>query len=235
MRHLRHFLFFLYHWLYHRKLVKFWYTSDFSPRCQLEGMNMIGRRTRFSGSLGYGSTMGDDCLLNGEIGRFCSIGHRCTYTNATHPIKAPFVTSSSLFYSISGQKFPMGRSFAQEQLFDEFLFLDAKRGLVNRIGSDVWLGHEVNLIGGIEIADGAVVLSRAVVTKDVPPYAIVGGIPAKVIGYRYDPETIEFLLRVKWWDRSPEWLKQNWRLLTDIEAFKQYFSSEANLQTETSC
>ena len=82
---------------------------------------------------------------------------------------------------------------------------------------------DVNLIGGVEIGDGAVVLSRAVVTKDVPPYAIVGGIPAKVIGYRYDKETINFLLHTKWWDNTPERFEEYWDLLNDIEKLKEYY------------
>ena len=66
------------------------------------------------------------------------------------------------------------------------------------IGNDVWIGERVFIVGGVRIADGAVVLVGAVVSKDVSPYAIVGGVPAKVIGYRYDEETIDFLLKVKW-------------------------------------
>ncbi|MBP3471748.1 MAG: antibiotic acetyltransferase [Paraprevotella sp.] len=94
------------------------------------------------------------------------------------------------------------------------------------MGSDVWIGLDVNIIGGIEISDGAVVLSRAVVTKDVPPYAIVGGVPARIIGYRYDAETIDFLLRVKWWNNDEQWFRENWMLLNDIEKFKRYFKSK---------
>ena len=61
------------------------------------------------------------------------------------------------------------------------------------------------------------------VTKDVPPYAIVGGVPAKVIGYRYDDETIRFMLKCKWWNNQQEWFEKNWRLLNDVEALKEYF------------
>lgn len=61
----------------------------------------------------------------------------------------------------------------------------------------------------IEIADGTVILAHAVVSHNVPPYAIVGGVPAKVIRYRYDDETIQFLLKVKWWNKPIQWLKEN--------------------------
>ena len=102
-------------------------------------------------------------------------------------------------------------------MMEEFLYYDRERELVNKIGSDVWIGLNVTLIGGVEIGDGAVVLTNAVVTKDVPPYAIVGGVPAKVIGYRYDEETIRLLLETKWWNNSEEWFLENWRLLCDVE------------------
>ena len=74
--------------------------------------------------------------------------------------------------------------------------------------------------------DGAVVLAHAVVTKDVPPYAIVGGVPAKVIGYRYDEDTIDFLLKVKWWNKDKKWFKEHWELLCDIDKMKTYFNEK---------
>ena len=69
-----------------------------------------------------------------------------------------------------------------------------------KIGNDVWIGEFVTIVGGVNIGDGAVIATKSVVTKDVPPYAIVGGIPAKVIKYRFDEETIGALLQSKWWD-----------------------------------
>ena len=185
---------------------------------------MIGRNAFFFGTLGYGTELGDKCFLSADIGRFSSIGTNCRYINATHPMKAPFVTTNSLFYSTCGKKSPTGKTFATKQIFDEFRFYDKEREIVNKIGSDVWIGIDVILIGGIEIGDGAVVLTKAVVTKDVPPYAIVGGVPAKIIGYRYDKDTIDFLLRTKWWNNNEEWFKENWELMNDIEKLKNYYN-----------
>ena len=77
------------------------------------------------------------------------------------------------------------------------------------IGNDVWIGYEAVILAGVTIGDGAIIGTRAVVTKDVPPYSIVGGVPAKSIRKRFDDETIVELLRLKWWDWSEEKNAQN--------------------------
>lgn len=81
------------------------------------------------------------------------------------------------------------------------------------VGNDVWFGEFVTVQGGIHIGDGAVIGARSVVTHDIPPYAIAVGSPAKVVKYRFDPDTIEFLEKIKWWDWSQEQISRNyWRL-----------------------
>ena len=97
------------------------------------------------------------------------------------------------------------------------------------IGSDCWIGTGVFLVGGIVIGNGAVVLAGAVVTKDVPPYAIVGGVPARILRYRYDEETINFLLGIHWWDNDKEWFLKHWELLSDIDKLKDYYISSKSL------
>lgn len=89
------------------------------------------------------------------------------------------------------------------------------------IGNDCWINSNVTLISGITIGDGVVVLAGAVVTDDVPPYAIVGGIPARIIKYRYKETDIQWLLEKKWWNRNPEWLKKNWRLFSEMERLQK--------------
>lgn len=92
------------------------------------------------------------------------------------------------------------------------------------IGSDCWIGYDVKVVQGVKIGDGAMVLTGAVVTKDVPPYAIVGGVPAKVMKYRFDEETINFLLECKWWNNKIEWFSKNWLYLSNIEKLKNYYN-----------
>ena len=195
-----------------------------STKCEFEGRNIICKGTTFCGSLGFGSYIADNCNLNAKIGRFCSIGPRCCYINQTHPYKAPFVSTSKQFISMSNKS--GGKTFTKHPVFNEFLFYDQEKGIVNKIGHDCWLGANVTLIGGVTIHDGAVVLANAVVTKDVPSYAIVGGVPARIIGYRYDDETIKLLQETQWWNKDEQWLNDHWDLMVDIDLYKKYFNNK---------
>ena len=89
------------------------------------------------------------------------------------------------------------------------------------IGNDCWINSNVTFISGIRIGDGAVVLAGAVVTKDVEPYAIVGGVRARVMKYRYDSKDIEWLMKIKWWDMDELWIKENWKAFNDIRKLKE--------------
>ena len=73
----------------------------------------------------------------------------------------------------------------------------------------------------MHVGDGAVVLAGAIVVEDVPPYAVVGGVPAKIIKYRYDEQTIAWLLKVRWWDKPLDWLRENWELMCDIDKLRE--------------
>lgn len=214
---------YLYHTYHNRRKVRFWYCSDIAKKSQFEGKNMVCKHARFVGKMGFGSYVGPHSNICADIGRFTSIAGNCNYIAETHPMKSPFATTSPYFYSLDCHKNPENETFAKKQFVEEYLYYDKGREIVNKIGNDCWLGANVTLVGGIEIADGAVVLAHAVVTKNVPPYAIVGGIPAKIIGYRYDEKTIEFLLRTKWWSNNKEWFLEHADLLVDIDKMKKYF------------
>ena len=220
---LKRLLLYLYHKRKNGKLVKFSFSSYISHRSVFEGLNMIGEKASYYGKMGLGSYIGPNSILNADVGRFSSIGPRVRVINATHPMKEPYVTTSPLFFSLDKSKTPLNETFAQEQMIEEFRYIDKERHIDIKIGNDCWVGEGVTFIGGTEVHDGAVILAGAYVVKDVPPYAIVGGIPAKVIGYRYDDETIDFLLYNKWWEKDVAWFKENWKLMTDLNQFKKYF------------
>ena len=132
------------------------------------------------------------------IGRFCSIacGAKFLFNSANHAMG-----------SLSTYPFPL---FFQEWGLEKARVAEAwdnKGDIV--AGSDVWIGYEAVILAGVTIGDGAVIGARAVVTKDVPPYTIVGGVPARAIRRRFLEETVEELLRLKWWDWPPERIAQN--------------------------
>lgn len=220
---LKRFSLYLYHKHKNGNLVKFSLSSYISHRSSFEGMNMVGNRAAYHGKMGLGSYIGEKTCLNADIGRFSSIGPNVKVVNATHPMKEPFVTTSPLFFSLDKTKNPLGKTFAQKQMVEEFRYYDKERGIDIKIGNDCWVGEGVTFIGDTEVQDGAVVLAGAYVVKDVPPYAIVGGVPAKVIGYRYDEDTIAFLMKSKWWDNNEEWFENNWELMCDMEEFKKVY------------
>lgn len=182
---------------------------------------MVAERSSYYGKMGYGSYIGSNTHLNADIGRFSSVGPNVKVVNATHPMKAPFATTCPLFFSFDTSKNPQHETFAKQQMVEEFRYYDRERQIDIRIGNDCWIGEGVTFIGGVEVHDGGVVLAGAYVTKDVPPYAIVGGVPAKVIGYRYDEDTIAWLQERQWWNRNTQWLRDNWRLLCDIDKMKE--------------
>ena len=131
------------------------------------------------------------------IGKFCSIacGAKFLFTSANHTMR-----------SLSTYPFPI---FFEEWGLDRAdvaTAWDNKGDIV--IGSDVWIGYEAVILSGVTIGDGAIIGARAVVTKDVAPYSIAGGVPAKEIRKRYDPQTIDRLIQLKWWDWPEENIRQ---------------------------
>jgi len=125
-----------------------------------------------------------------SIGKYCSISHGVKIGLGPHPVS--FFTSSPFFYSPS-------RGLVKEKGYDEL-----EQGGPTVIGNDVFIAANAVVLAGVIVGDGAVVAAGSVVTKDVPPYAIVGGIPARVLRYRFDDKIIQRFLRVKWWNHHPK-------------------------------
>ena len=153
--------------------------------------------------------------INGDklqIGKFCSIacGAKFLFNSANHTLS-----------SLSTYPFPL---FFEEwglEKKDVTNAWDNKGDIV--IGNDVWIGYEAVILAGVTIGDGAIIGTHAVVTKDVPPYTIVGGVPAKPIKRRFPEETISALLEIQWWNWSEERIKRNIGAIQsgNIEQLKQ--------------
>ena len=131
------------------------------------------------------------------IGKFCSIacGAKFLFNCANHTLKSLSTYTFPLFY----EEWELEKSNITTAW-------DNKGDIV--IGNDVWIGYEAVIMAGVHIGDGAIIAARAVVTKDVPPYTIVGGTPAKEIRKRFDAEVIQQLLMLKWWDWSADNIRQ---------------------------
>lgn len=132
------------------------------------------------------------------IGKFCSIacGAKFLFTSANHTMKSLSTYPFPLFFEEWGlNKKDVTKSW------------DNKGDII--IGNDVWIGYEAVILSGVTIGDGAIIGTRALVTKDVPPYTIVGGMPAIIIRKRFEEETINLLLEKKWWNWSREKIAKN--------------------------
>lgn len=145
-------------------------------------------------------------LNNVRCGKYCSISRNNQIGLGSHPSK--FLSSSPLFYRrFNGT----GQSWVKSDKWDD----SAKKTV---IGNDVWIGINVIIPGGVTIGNGAIIAANSVVVKDVEPYTIVGGVPAKVIKNRFSEEIVASLERLKWWDLPPRTLKSHLELFhTEID------------------
>lgn len=171
----------------------------------------VGARVRLRqvmlGRYSYIST--GSYLENVEVGNFSSIGPGVCNHLGNHPTRR-FVSTCPAFYSPTS---PVP-SFVDHETFPGY-------GGKVMIGHDVWIGSGVLLMDGITVGNGAIIAARAVVTRDVPPYAIVGGVPARLIRFRFDEQTIQDLESFKWWEKDTAWIRSNVDIFQDIAKFSQ--------------
>jgi acetyltransferase-like isoleucine patch superfamily enzyme len=159
--------------------------------CKVEKFTYVGINSSFS---------------NTTIGSYCSIGPDVICGLGTHP--TDFVSTYPGFYS---------KKASGSHWFG--LTHDFKEQYQTTIGQDVWIGARVIIRGGINIGNGAIIGAGAVVTKDVPPYAIVGGVPASVLKYRFNEDIIQSLIKSKWWEKDEKLLSDLAQHMNDPVSF----------------
>jgi chloramphenicol O-acetyltransferase type B len=195
-----------------KALPGFWasFWSYASPDCKFSSHNRIYRRASLRNmSLGRMSYVAELSRIGfADIGAFTSIGPNVLLGGlGQHPVDR--LSTHPAFYSARLQA---GDTFSESDLIEELPRVS--------VGSDVWIGAGSIVLDGVNIGDGAIIAAGAVVNKDVPPYAIVGGVPARIIRYRFDEETIDALLEWRWWDLdnnqlqslAPNFMNQKWRV-----------------------
>jgi phosphonate metabolism protein (transferase hexapeptide repeat family) len=155
---------------------------------------------------------GDASVIYSKVGKFCSIASHVRLNPGNHPMHR--VTQHHMTYR--------RRMFGFAET-DDAEFFQWRRDHQVTIGHDVWIGHGAVVMPGVTVGNGAVIGSSAVVTKDVAPYTIVGGVPAKPIRERFPRDVVEKLEAIAWWDWPRELLEERFADLNDLDAFLEKY------------
>ena len=196
-------------------------------RSILEGRNAIGENSSLVNSkIGYGSYISKNSHFSKTIiGRYTSIGPNVSCVFGKHPSHT-FVSTHPVFFAPETE---VGFSFTQSLKFKEYSNkINPNESYTIEIKNDVWIGSNVLIMDGITIGNGSIVAAGSVVVKDVEPYSVVGGVPAKLIKHRFKKEQIKFLEKFKWWDKDRDWIEKNAKLFENIEGFMNKYNSNVS-------
>lgn len=170
----------------------------------------------YGSRVGRWSYFGDHSLvIYSDVGAFCSVAPHVVIGGGIHPTAS--VTTSPLFYS--ALRNPWGSFPGALSAADELP--------KTHVGNDVWIGYSAVVLPGVRVGDGAVIGAGAIVTRDVEPYAIVAGVPAKAIRSRFDPSDVEWLLGLSWWNWPDERLKELRPQFSSIASLREALGSTA--------
>ena len=207
------------------KLCHFHPSSNLN-KSTIEGYSHCGFNCDISNCfIGFGTYFGENVMIKRtKIGRFCSIAPDVKVVHTTHP--SHFVSTHPSFYlkKIGNSELRL----IDRDRWNIFLMTDDNYSCV--IGNDVWIGQGAIIKGGVTVGDGAIIGMGSVVTKDVPAYSVVAGVPAKIIKYRFSEDVILKLLEIKWWNWDLDLIKERAIDFTDIELFCQKYYQKDNKQ-----
>lgn len=199
------------------KKVRFQKKVVFTLNSSFEGKNVIGCNSIISNTnVGFGTYVGANAyIVNAKIGKYCSIASNVRTVNGVHPTKE-FVSTHPAFFSTAKQA---GFTYVNENIFNEHKYINTDEKISVCIGNDVWIGDNALILEGTYIGNGAIIGAGAVVTKDIEPYSINVGVPAKKIGYRFEPKQIKFINNLEWWNKDEKWIKDNINKFKNIDIF----------------
>ena len=179
--------------------------------CRIDKTAAVRNRARlYHVTIGRYSYVSRETLIqHTDIGSFCSISEKCNIGMPSHPVS--MVSTSPVFLK--------GNNYLKEN----FAEIEYEHRPKTVIGNDVWIGANALIKSGVHIGNGAIIAAGAVVVKDVPPYAIVGGVPAKIIKYRFDEHLIREIQEIEWWKLDFAKLQRIGEKMSNAELFTNYF------------
>jgi len=192
------------------------------PGCSVEDSSlgswtelMPGSDVRQSVIGEYSYTAGDVQVIYADVGRFCSIASHVRINPGNHPMQRP----AQHHFTYRRRQY----GFAAE---DDAAFFAWRAEHRCRIGHDVWIGHAAIVMPGVSVGNGAVIAAGTIVTRDVPPYAIVAGVPARPVRMRFEPRIVEKLQAIAWWDWDRPTLEKHFNdLCGDVKMFIARFGN----------